>query len=1825
VNAERPPAPVAIVGIGCRFPGGATDPDSFWRLLLEGRDAITEIPADRIDLAHYFDPRPATPGRMATRWGGFLDGIDRFDAAFFGISPREAERMDPQQRLLLECAWEGLEDAGVDPLALEGSDTGVFVGQWVSDFESRLFADPESLDLLMTTGSGRYALAGRISYALGLRGPSLSLDTACSSSLAAVHLAVRAIQHGESQLALAGGVNLILQPHISIAYSQSRMMAPDGRCKFGDAEGDGYVRSEGAGLVVLKPLARALADGDRVYAVVRGSAVNNDGRSSGVMGRPSRVGHEEMLRTAYRDAGLPPSSVSYVEAHGTGTRAGDPVEIDALARVLGEGRTAGSVCLMGSVKTNIGHTEGAAGVAGLIKASLALHHQRIPPSLHCKTPNPTVAWDSMPMAIAREGAAWPRGEAPRVVGVNSFGIGGTNAHVVLEEAPPPAAVESAAFAPATAGAVSADGASAVRARSSALLVLSARSEAALRALAARYADRLAQAADEGLAAICWNAATRRAALEHRAAFVASGREELIAALRGYATGEAASAEGRVREPARSPRTAFVVPGQGAQWRGMARDLWRDEPVFRDALERCDAAARPWLGASLIDQLQAEPGGAGDRFDEIDVVQPLLVSLALAYAAWWSSVGVRPDAVVGHSMGEVAAACLAGALPLEQAMRIICRRSQLMKRASGHGAMAMVDLSMAEAQARLAGREAQLAVAVSNSPRACVVSGEPAAVQALMDELQGEGVFCRLVKVDVASHSPQMQPLADALGAELADLRPAEATVPLYSTVHARRAEGAELGGAYWAANLRQPVRFADTLAQMLGDGIGAAIELGPHPVLLPAMQQTAQAAGRELQAVACGQRDEAGAKGLLGAVGALWASGHAIDWARLLPAAPFTDLPAYPWQRERHWIDAAEMRRPGDQGRSRALRSEHPVLGTGVELAGHPPGALWTLSLVPGRVPAWFEHALHGGALLPASAYLELALAAAQALSPEAGVAIEDLRFERALHLQPDTPCVLQLQAMAQERGGMRLSFQTHSGDAWLPHAQARMAMDTGPTAALEAPAPPALATSAELSGDAAYRRLAALGASFGSRLRCVTRAWLQGDEALVEIGADAIDETASRGFVLPPAALDACFQSAVLLAPEGELQLPVEIGRVRWLRRPQAGAWRVHARRGPGGSADAPLLDVALFDAQGPVLVMQQMRLQALGAQTLQADEVFHEVHWVPAGALPEAAPPPGRRWCLLADRGGLAPALAAALQQAGEPVALISDPAESGAWSGQDTVELLDLRALDLPPIGSDAHETALHGLVRTAQALERQALGGRVRLRWVTRGAHAVHPQDAPALSLEQVPAVGLAAVLAVEQGERWGGLIDLDPAVPADTQAAALAHRLLHSAEGTLALRAGDGFEPRLRRADARRDLRPAPWRRDATYLITGGLGGVGRELARWLVNDGVRHLVVASRTPVPARAQWAGLATDSREGRAVAALRELEALGASVTPVALDVADEDALRVWLRAFQAEARPPLRGVFHAAGLTDDRLVRDLDAASLAKVLRPKLRGALNLHRLLPDLDVFVAFSSMAAVMPQAGQASYAAANAFLDALAQQRRAAGQPALSIGWGVWAQTGVMQGETGRRQQEELQRQGVGAFAPAQALAVLARALAWPRAHVLAMPMDWAGVLRQLAGRRVPLLIELLDAARERLAADAVPASAESALGPLSDPAERRRALELAVREVVGRVLKMPLARIDPRKPLGNMGLTSLMALELRNRLEPIHGKPLSATLAWNYPTVEALTAFLAGEDTGGAAPAAPPPPSAAASEPAPLAAVLGDVHQLSDDDAALLLRKRR
>lgn len=889
------PEPIAVIGLACRFPQAA-NVRAYWQLLRDGVDAITTAPLHRWNAQDI----PAS----APRWGGFLEDIDRFDAGFFGISPREARYMDPQHRLFLEVAWEALEDAGQPLEYIQGSRVGVFAGLMFSEYEQLVSSQLDSAGIYAHTGNLRSSASGRVSHAFGLQGPSLTVDTAASSSLVAVHLACQSLRGGECTLALAGGANLILRPQQTLYFAQANMMAGDGRCKFGDASADGFVRSEGAGIVVLKPLPLARRDGDRIYAVIRGSAVNNDGGDNTFM-TPSRRGQEAVLREAYRNAGVSPASIHYVEAHGTGTSVGDPIEVQALIDVLGEGRSPDRPCAIGSVKTNIGHTEAAAGIAGLIKAALALKHNFIPSSLHFRVPNPDIPWQTGVVAVQRAGGPWP-GDAPHHAGVSAFGITGTNAHVVLEEAPPEATAEPAQPD-----------------HRAHLLAFSARSAEALSALADAYRSYLSDGgASIALHDVCYNAGARRTHHDHRLALVGHSPREMLDQIDAVAKGETrfGIAAGR-SSVALPPKVAFVFPGQGSQWQGMGRELMASEPIFRATLEACERAMRRYVDRSVLEEVNADESRS--RLGEVDVIQPLIFAIQVALAALWRSWGIQPAAVVGHSMGEIAAAHVAGSLSLEDAARVICRRSQIVKTIRGQGGMVVVGLSMEACRETVSGYEDRVSVAISYSPAATVLSGDPAALREILDHLEAQNIFCRWIKVDYASHSPQVEPLLAQLRAALEGVQSQAAHTPIYSTVNGSPVDGSTFDANYWVRNLRAPVLFSQAIEHLLANDCTIFLEVSPHPILLSAIQQTLQHAGRAGSALPSTRREEAERETMLATLGALYAQGCAVNWDRLF-AAPrrFAPLPSYPWQRERFWIDAPGSPQP-DPIEPEAPRSRH--------------------------------------------------------------------------------------------------------------------------------------------------------------------------------------------------------------------------------------------------------------------------------------------------------------------------------------------------------------------------------------------------------------------------------------------------------------------------------------------------------------------------------------------------------------------------------------------------------------------------------------------------------------------------------------------------------------------------------------------------------------------------------------------------------------------------------------------------------------------------------------------------------------------------------------
>ena len=1371
--------PIAVVGLGCRFPGGADSPQAFWRLLLDGVDAIGEIPADRFDVARLYDPRPGVPGRVATRYGGFLDGIDRFDAGFFRISPREADRLDPQQRLLLEVAWEALEDAGSVPEHLAGSPTGVFVGMWINDYEGRLFSDPDGVDFYMTTGSGRYSASGRLSYVFGLQGPSMTVDTACSSSLVAVHLACRSLWSGECSAALAGAANTILQPHVSIAYSQSRMLAPDGRCKFGDARANGYVRSEGAGLVVLKRLSDALAAGDPVRALILGTAVNNDGSSSVSMGTPGQAGQEDLLRKAYRDAGIPPGSVQYVEAHGTGTSAGDPVELAALGAVLGQGRPAGSECLVGSVKTNVGHTEGAAGLAGLIKVVLALENRTVPPSLHFQSPNPAIPWERLPLAIPTAPTPWPADGGPARAGVSAFGIAGTNGHLVVEAAP---SIDSAPAAPPD--------------RDCHLLVVSGHTADALKARARDWAGALASHERERLADAGYTAGARRAQHEHRLAVVSQSGREAAEQLSAFAAGEPGprTTSGNVR-PGGAGGIAFVFPGQGSQWLGMGRQLLAREPVFRESLEACDAAISGENGWSVVYEIGAPEGRS--RLDQIDVIQPTLFAVQVSLAALWRGWGIEPQAVVGHSMGEIAAAHVAGVLSLPDAARVICRRSRLLLRTRGQGAMAVVDLSMAEAARAIAGYEERLSVAVSNSSRSTVLSGDPGALDEVMAALEARDVFCRRVKVDVASHSPQMDPLRGELLAALEGLAPGAAAVPVYSTVAGRVVEGRSMDAGYWVRNLREPVLFSTAVSRLLEDGCTALVEISPHPILVPAMQQEIQHLGRDALALGSTRREEDEQAALLDGVGVLYCHGRGPDWTRLFgPGRRVAALPSYPWQRERFWHDG---------GRRKASRrgSGHPLLGPHVRSSAQPGTHLWETEVGTDVLPLLADHRVGEAVVMPAAAFAEMAIAAGRAAFGVEALTLEDVVFEEALVL-PAEGSGRTVQVVVAESLPGTASFSVSSldggeGGSWTVHA--RGSIRSAPAAVETAtPGPP----SPEVEGAAAaarhYAAMAERGLRYGPAFRGIEELWPAEGGVAARLRVPEAAGTDS-GFGVHPTLLDAGFQLllAALAEADGapsatEAYLPVALRslEVRGMLPPDLEVRGVATLRDVPSDSEGIEGDLALFAGEGgPVLEARGLRMKRLARSARGLARCFFGLEWEERalGAGPGPAGP--GTWILFADSRGVASRLASLLEGGGrgdrcllvrcgdayakldartyqvdgsrrEDLSRLLEEAGEGGPACRGLVHMWSLDAADAGRDGAKPPrdpERLCGGVLHLVQAVAVAGSQEPPRLWLVTAGAQA--PAQAEPVAVSQAALWGLARVIGNEHPELRCTSVDLSP--------------------------------------------------------------------------------------------------------------------------------------------------------------------------------------------------------------------------------------------------------------------------------------------------------------------------------------------------------------------------------------------------------------------------------------------------------------------------------
>ncbi|GGZ62388.1 polyketide synthase [Streptomyces inusitatus] len=1427
-NPEGNGPAVAVVGMACTFPGAA-DLTEFWSRLGEGHDSISEVPASRFDIEEFYDPCPGKPGKIVSRWGGFLDGIDEFDADFFGVAPREAHHMDPQQRLLLETTAAAAEDAGFTRERLADGRTGVFIGSLGRNYWDAM-SRSGVLDIYANAGSTPSVLSGRLSYAFDLQGPSLTVDTACSSSLTAVHLACQSLRGGESTLALAGGVNLILVPEESITFSSGKMLSPDGRCKFASASANGFVRSEGVGVVVLKLLKDAIADGDAVRAVILGSATVNDGRSGGAMMAPARSGQEKTLRAAYADAGIHPSRVDYVEAHGTGTPVGDPVELGALAAVLGADRPADRPLIVGSVKTNIGHAEGAAGIAGLIKAVMCLEHGVIPPSLHSAELTSAIDWANTPLHVPQRTREWPQDERPGIAGVSSFGISGTNVHIVLG-AHHPARTE-----PAPATAPEEDG----RPR---LLSLSSHSPETLRETAARYLRHLEPGGaghETPLRDICYSAATRRDSHESRLTVVGSTRKELTGRLSAFLEDEPGpltrSADEVYEERS---RVVFVFPGQGSQWVGMGRELLTAEPVFRRALEECDAAVRAETGWSVMDRLTG--GGA---LEGVDVIQPTLWAVEVALAALWRSWGVEPDYVVGHSMGEAAAACVAGSLGVADAAAVICRRSALAKSVSGNGAMASVELGAEDAAEELSRYAGLISVAAINGPTSTVLSGDGDAMRELLTSLQERGVFCRLVRVDFASHGPQVEPLREPLLEALGSLAPRAGSVPMYSTVDAEPVDGTGLDAAYWARNLREPVRFGPVVQKLLDEGPTVFIEISPHPILTPAMSEYAyQSPGRAL-AVGSTRRNTPELAALLDSLAAVRLSGHPVDLGRIFePEARYVRLPGPAWQRQRYWFP--ERPTSGTESAAppaapSAAPPGHPLLGAPVADAGTGTGTggdrVWEGPLDLTANAYLRDHQVQGVVIIPGTAYIEMAAAAAATVFGTVP-AIRDVTYHEGIFLTgSEPPPVVRVTLRQDPEGGwgFEIGSRHHDQSEHRRNVTGLLDPGEGPPAAARAEVASrerARSEGAELPGEEFYRRFAAKGNQWLGAFRGVTRLWRRDGEALARIEPPASVPDGDPAHHFHPALLDACGHTLAAafesFRADGEHDAFVlgGIDRVRLHRRPRGPVWS-HAVR-TEDRPDAVVGDVEVRDEDGELLAeLGGVRLRFLVLRTAspRRTDWLHEVVWRPV-ARPAPGGPRTGFWLVLADRSDTADTLKGML--GGRVIVVTSGAAlakrapdryetgpddyrellaevrgEVGDSRCEGIVHLWSRDARDPGPLGgSAAGATASaarlggHSVLRLTRALEGTPWYGS-GLWLVTEGAQRL-PDHPGGMSVGQATVWGLGRSLIQERGSARCVLIDL-PAGAGRGAAGLLGAELLAQDDGEnqIAFRGGRRYTARL---------------------------------------------------------------------------------------------------------------------------------------------------------------------------------------------------------------------------------------------------------------------------------------------------------------------------------------------------------------------------------------------------------------------------------------------
>lgn len=1694
-----PGEPVAIIGVGLRFPGGSESLKEFDEFLRTGQSGIGPIPEDRWDVEAFRAKGADDRGKITTSGGGFLDRLDLFDAPFFNISPKEAPYIDPQQRMVLETAWHALEHAGVDAAPLRRGNGGVYIGATSFDYALALdgmsYAD---LDGHLASGITMFPMSGRLSYFLGWRGPSVNVDTACSSSLSALHMAVQGLRLGECDIALCGGVNALHHPRIMVMFSHGQMLAADGRCKTFDESADGYSRAEGCGMVVLKRLSDAERDGDEVLALITGTAIGQDGDSAGLT-VPHGPAQESVFRSALSAAGLAPADIQYVEAHGTGTPLGDPIELGAISGVFAESHSKENPLLVGSVKTNLGHMEPASGIVGVIKTVAQLQSGTVYPHLNVTTPSKRIPWDVYPVRVPLACTPWP-GQTRRAL-VNSFGFAGTIAAAVVQEAPARPAEETRAS------------------RTPAVFTLSAKNAPGLRRQAENYLRYLDETPELDVGALCHAAAVRRSHLPHRVGGLVTDRADLVKLLQS-------AAADRGSRPAPVRKVAFMFTGQGSQYPGMGDALYERFPVFRERVDECDRLFAEHLGLSIRDLMFGRAGEPA-RLDQTGYTQPALFTLEYSLARMWMAWGVRPNVLIGHSIGEVTAAAVTGLLDLADAVALVAVRSRLMQSVRTAGGMAALDAPVEEVTALLAGYPG-LAVAAVNSPAQTVVSGAEAALTGLIADAAARGLRAERLTVSHAFHSPLMAEVFDEFREALAGMTFRPPAIPLISNVTGTLARYSDMGNPdYWVRHIGEPVLFLDGLRAVEQRGRHAFVEIGPSTALTATAKRSL--AADDHRWIASLRRRDPGAENTLRGLADLYAAGLPIDWTAVHDGQrpPHVTLPAYAFERKRYWLPS------GRGGTSAATAASHPLLGkpTGedeftAEIAGDQPGAI-------------AGHVVGDRAELPAAGYVEVLLALQDAVFGEARHAIRDLRIVEPLVLPADETIMLRTRYRSLPDGGLDVEIGTPAA----VHATASIE----PSVAACVPAVPEATgpVTRTADGEDVYTDLASVGRRYATGYRLLTRVNKHRG------GVVSADLTVARPATvaehLPVELLEAGLQAVVALDDGGPAPAPVGFGAVRFVRKPRGEGIHVVAK-----VADAPdgglLADVDLSDERGRFAELRDIVL------TGPAMPFLHRLVWQAEVARQSAGP--AERHVLVLGGGRLPATDGVKVSRLAEVTGIGEATVTDICWFWQP-----DERAPSVER-WRDECERNYRDLLSVVATLSAAGPGFAPRLWLVTERAQWL-PGDRPDGD-EQLGAAtlwGFGHTLLNEYPRYRPTLVDLPAG--GDPEALLAALTAAEPGEFQIAYRGGRRYVRRVLADEVPAAPETVRLRGDRTYLISGGSGGLGLATAEHLVDAGARCLVLVSRSG-RARPEYA-YRLDALRARADVRVATAD-LGSA----------EDVERVFTDIRQRGI--PLGGIVHAAGVADTSLIANLTWEAIDAQLRAQAYGGWLLHegaRNTPELDFFVVHSSVSAVIGGATQAHYAAAFAFLDGLVAWRSRQGLPALGVNWGMWSRVGVS-ARLDDNLAREVERGGLRFFSPSRALRTLDRLLAAPGDPDAGQPVagqwDWD---RHVGSG--PLDNALFSSvATGRAAGDS--GFDTGALLALS-PAERLAAVEQVVLTIVAAALHADdVEAVDSNTPFVSLGLDSLMALDVKNGLESALRLPLPASLTFDHPSPRQLAEFVDG-----------------------------------------------